>query len=112
VVELPHADCCPRVEKLRTVLPLTVGIRDGVVQLVSTLGRVIGMWKPKPQPHDLEVISFSCFKTLRKTTTSLTFNVGERREATAPGPPQPGRRVLPPSSAAQQPGAHPHCLPW
>jgi hypothetical protein len=29
VVELPFAaDCCPCVEKLRTVLPLTVGIRD------------------------------------------------------------------------------------
>jgi hypothetical protein len=38
VVELPFAaDCCPCVEKLQTVLPLTVGIRDGVVQLVSTL---------------------------------------------------------------------------
>jgi hypothetical protein len=36
VVELPFAaDRCPWVEKLRTVLPLTVGIRDGVVQLVS-----------------------------------------------------------------------------
>jgi hypothetical protein len=35
-VELPFAaDCCPCVEKLRTVLPLTVGIRDGAVQLVS-----------------------------------------------------------------------------
>jgi hypothetical protein len=35
-VELPFAaDCCPCVEKLGTVLPLTVGIRDGVVQLVS-----------------------------------------------------------------------------
>ena len=34
--ELPFAaDCCPCVEKLRTVLPLTVGIRDGAVQLVS-----------------------------------------------------------------------------
>jgi hypothetical protein len=31
------ADSCPCVEKLRTVLPLTVGIRDGVVHLVSTL---------------------------------------------------------------------------
>ena len=30
VVELPFAaDCCPCVEKLRTVLPFTVGIRDG-----------------------------------------------------------------------------------
>jgi hypothetical protein len=39
VVELPlAADSCPCVEKLQTVLPLTVGIRDGVVQLVSTLG--------------------------------------------------------------------------
>jgi hypothetical protein len=26
---------CPCVEKLRTVLPLTVGIRDGAVQVVS-----------------------------------------------------------------------------
>jgi hypothetical protein len=35
VVELPFAaDCCPCVEKLRTVLPLTVGIRDGAAQLV------------------------------------------------------------------------------
>jgi hypothetical protein len=32
VVELPFAaDCCPCVEKLRTVLLVTVGIRDGVV---------------------------------------------------------------------------------
>jgi hypothetical protein len=39
VVELPFAaDWCPCVEKLRTVLPITVGIREGVVQLVSTLG--------------------------------------------------------------------------
>jgi hypothetical protein len=39
VVELPFAaDCCPCVEKLRTVLPFTVGIRDGAVQLVSTFG--------------------------------------------------------------------------
>jgi hypothetical protein len=49
VVELPFAaDCCPCVEKLRTVLPFTVGIRDGVVQLVSTLGSVVisarGSW--------------------------------------------------------------------
>jgi hypothetical protein len=36
-VELPWAaDCCPWVGKLRTVLPLTVDIRDGAVQLVST----------------------------------------------------------------------------
>ena len=41
-VELPWAaDCCPCVEKLRTVLPFTVGIRDGVVQLVSTLGSAV-----------------------------------------------------------------------
>jgi hypothetical protein len=41
VVELPFAaDCCPCVEKLRTVVPLTVGIRDGAVQLVSILSRV------------------------------------------------------------------------
>jgi hypothetical protein len=39
VVELPFAaDCCPCVEKLRTALPFTVGIRDGVVHLVPTLG--------------------------------------------------------------------------
>jgi hypothetical protein len=39
VVELPFAaDCCPCVEKLRTMLPLTVGIRVGAVQLVSNLG--------------------------------------------------------------------------
>jgi hypothetical protein len=46
VVELPFAaDCCPCVDKLRTVLPLTVGIRDGAVQLVSTLGSaVIRRW--------------------------------------------------------------------
>ena len=38
MVELPFAaDCCPLVGKLRTVLPLAVGIRDGAVQLVSTL---------------------------------------------------------------------------
>jgi len=37
VVELPFAaDSCPWVGKLRTVLPLTVGIRDSVVQLVLT----------------------------------------------------------------------------
>ena len=35
VVELPRAaDSCPSVEKLRTVLPVTVGIRDSAVQLV------------------------------------------------------------------------------
>ena len=34
MVELPWAaGCCPCVEKLRTVLPLPVGIRDGVVHL-------------------------------------------------------------------------------
>jgi hypothetical protein len=33
VVELPFAaDCCPCVEKLRTVLPVPVGIRDGVIE--------------------------------------------------------------------------------
>jgi hypothetical protein len=38
-VELPFAaDCCPCVEKLRTVLPFTVGISDGAVHLVSTFG--------------------------------------------------------------------------
>jgi hypothetical protein len=35
------ADCCPCVEKLRTVLPLTVGIRDGAVHLVSTFGSAV-----------------------------------------------------------------------
>jgi hypothetical protein len=41
VAELPFAaDCCPCVEKLRTVLPPTVGIRDGAVQLVLTHQRV------------------------------------------------------------------------
>jgi hypothetical protein len=36
-VELPFAaGCCPCVGKLRTVLPLTAGIRDGAVQLVLT----------------------------------------------------------------------------
>jgi hypothetical protein len=35
------ADRCPCAEKLRTVLPFTVGIRDGVVQLVSILGSVV-----------------------------------------------------------------------
>jgi hypothetical protein len=36
-VELPWAaDSCPCVEKLRTVLPLTVGIRDSAVPLVLT----------------------------------------------------------------------------
>jgi hypothetical protein len=40
VVELPWAaDCCPCVEKLRTVLLFTVGIRDGAVQLVLTRQR-------------------------------------------------------------------------
>ena len=43
VVKPPWAvDYCPCVEKLRTVLPFTVGIRDGAVQLVSTLGSVVG----------------------------------------------------------------------
>jgi hypothetical protein len=37
VVELPFAaDCCPCVEKLRTVLPLSDVIRDSAVQLVLT----------------------------------------------------------------------------
>jgi hypothetical protein len=40
VVELPFAaDCCPCVEKLRTVLPYSVGIRDGAVG--ATLGSVV-----------------------------------------------------------------------
>ena len=37
MVELPFADCCPCVEKLRTMLPIIVGIRDSAVQLVSIL---------------------------------------------------------------------------
>jgi hypothetical protein len=42
VVELPFAaDCCPCVEKLRTVLPFTVGLRDGAVQLVSILSSAV-----------------------------------------------------------------------
>ena len=42
MVELPWAaGCCPYVKKLRTMLPLTVGIRDGAVQLVSILGGVV-----------------------------------------------------------------------
>ena len=42
VVEPPFAsDCCQCVEKPRTVLPLTAGIRDGVVQLVSSLGSAV-----------------------------------------------------------------------
>ena len=42
MVELPFsADCCPCVERLRTGLPLTVGIREGVVHLVPTLGSVV-----------------------------------------------------------------------
>ena len=41
-LELPFAaDGCPCVEKLRTVLPFTVGIRDGVVHLLSTLGSAV-----------------------------------------------------------------------
>jgi hypothetical protein len=41
-VELPFAaDCCPCVEKLRTVLPFSVGIRDGAVHLVSALGSAV-----------------------------------------------------------------------
>jgi hypothetical protein len=35
------AGCCLCVGKLRTVLPLTVGIRDSAVQLVSTLGSAV-----------------------------------------------------------------------
>ena len=41
------ADSCPCVEKLRAVLPLSDVIRDGVVQLVSTVGSVVssaGAW--------------------------------------------------------------------
>jgi hypothetical protein len=43
VAELSFAaDYCP-CEKLRTVLPLTVGIRDGAVRLVSIITQVGGM---------------------------------------------------------------------
>jgi hypothetical protein len=46
VVELPWAaDCCPYVEKLRTALPLTVGIRHGVVHAVGVLPFSIGVLK-------------------------------------------------------------------
>ena len=42
VVRLPFAaECCPCVDKLRTVLPFAVGIRDGVVHSVSTLGSAV-----------------------------------------------------------------------
>jgi hypothetical protein len=42
VVELAWAaGCRPCVEKLRTALPLTVGIRDSALQLVSTLGSAV-----------------------------------------------------------------------
>jgi hypothetical protein len=42
LVELPWAaDRCPCVDKLRTLLPLTVGTRDGAVHLVSTLSSVV-----------------------------------------------------------------------
>ena len=42
VVELPFAaDCCPCVEKLRTVSSFTVGIRDGAVHLASILGSIV-----------------------------------------------------------------------
>jgi hypothetical protein len=45
VVELPFAaDRCPCVEKLRTVLSLTVGIRDGAVHSVSTLVHLGPPW--------------------------------------------------------------------
>jgi hypothetical protein len=42
VVKPPWAvDYCPCVEKLRAMLPLTVGIRDSVVHVVSTLGSAV-----------------------------------------------------------------------
>ena len=42
MVELAWAaGCRPCVEKLRTALPLTVGIRDSALQLVSTLGSAV-----------------------------------------------------------------------
>jgi hypothetical protein len=47
VVGLPWAaDSCPWVGKLRTVLPLSDGIRDGVVQLVMTHQRRPGEDSP------------------------------------------------------------------
>jgi hypothetical protein len=43
VVELPwDADCCPCVEELRTVVPLTVGFRDGAVHLVLERSEGVG----------------------------------------------------------------------
>jgi hypothetical protein len=77
VVELPFAaDCCPCVEKLRTVLPFTVAIRDGVVQLVSTLGSVVISAQThegcNPQPR---VRLF--FNSLRRGTLSRTLSVSD-----------------------------------
>jgi hypothetical protein len=82
VVELPFAaDCCPCVEKLRNVLPLTVGIGDGAVQLVSTLRSVVGrhtsqppggVWRRQmhPSPHT-------------SPHTHLVFSVQARRLSTS-----------------------------
>ena len=43
VVGIPWAaDCCPCVEKLRAVLPLTVGIVDEAVQLQLALAHHCG----------------------------------------------------------------------
>jgi hypothetical protein len=54
VVELPWAaDSCPWLGKLRTVLPLTVGIRDSAVQLVSTLGSAEGVSACGPGSSEL-----------------------------------------------------------
>jgi hypothetical protein len=54
VVELPWAaDCCPCVEKLRTVLPFAVGIRDSVVHLVSILALKGGTLHKRPDNFTL-----------------------------------------------------------
>jgi hypothetical protein len=68
VVELPFAaDSCPWVEKLRTVLPLTVGIRDGAVREGGCEGgetRLIGTTAVHVQAvlaHSLLRTSVDCF---------------------------------------------------
>ena len=54
VVELPFAaDCCPCVEKLRTVLPLTVGIRDSAAWGGAAAHSAETACGQLGQPHDL-----------------------------------------------------------